>query len=119
MVAKVNRHTCNTFRYCGEQDLHEDMIIESIQYAGEAVKYLPRSAVLDDYLFAEKATAAFNDSYDIEMYIDADGFGTSQDVMSKFGFEIPDEATFTVSKNDLKKKSHQIIVKYLHLEKVI
>lgn len=103
MTAKLNKYTGNSFRTESEQELHGDLIIEAIQFKGHEIKYLPRSGDID-YLFDEKANSEFNASYGIEMYINADGFGTNRDIMSKFGFQIPDTAEFSVSKKRFKEE---------------
>lgn len=82
-----------------DQNLIEDLIIESIQNAGRDVKYIQRSSVDEDYLFNEDPANIFNDADIIEMYLnDVDGFGGDGAFLGKFGFQIKKTATFSVSK---------------------
>lgn len=83
-----------------EQDLQNDLVVESIQMKGIDMYYLKRTLVDYDYLFGEDPTSAFNQSDTIEMYpVNVDGFGGSGDIISQFGLEIKDTATFVVSKS--------------------
>ena len=59
---------------------------------------MPRTLVAEDNLFGEDVLSAFNDAYNIEMYIKSvDGFQGDGDFLSKFGLEIRDEMVLTVS----------------------
>ena len=82
-----------------EQNLYEDLIIESLKIYGQDVFYIPRTLVNRDNILNEDAASKFDDAYLIEMYIEnIDGFEGSGDLYSKFGLEIRDEVTFVVSK---------------------
>jgi hypothetical protein len=82
-----------------EQNLYEDIIIESLKIYGQDVYYLPRTIVDTDYILNEAVESRFDDAYIIESYIEnTDGFGGEGDLMSKFGLEIRDTATFIISK---------------------
>ena len=82
-----------------EQNLYEDIIIESLKIYGQDIYYLPRDIVNEDKLFGDDVPSRFNSSYKIEMYIDnVDGFDGEGDLFSKFGVEIRDAATFVVSR---------------------
>ncbi len=77
-----------------EQNLYEDIIIESLKIYGQDIYYLPRDIVNEDKLFGDDVPSRFNSSYKIEMYIDnVDGFDGEGDLFSKFGVEIRDAAT--------------------------
>ena len=85
--------------YSREQDVVEDLIIESIKQFGHEVKYLPRTLVEQDHLFGEAKLSSFNDSVPIEMYIkNVEGFEGEGDFLSKFGVQIRDQVTLTVAK---------------------
>ena len=43
----------NNYGFAREQDVVEDLILESIKIYGHDVKYLPRSLVKNDHLFGE------------------------------------------------------------------
>lgn len=82
-----------------EQNLYEDIIIESMKIYGQDVYYLPRSVVEEDRIFADAITSRFSSSYKIEMYIEnTEGFDGEGDLFTRFGVEIRDEATFIVSR---------------------
>ena len=82
-----------------EQNLYEDIIIESLKIYGRDVYYLPRDLVGEDRVFGHDVPSRFNSSHKIEMYIEnAEGFEGEGDLFTKFGVEIRDEATFVVSR---------------------
>ena len=82
-----------------EQILFEDLIIESVKWAGQDIYYLPRNIVTRDSILNEDVESQFDDAYMIEVYIEGnEGFEGEGNLMSKFGLEIRDEATFIVAK---------------------
>jgi len=82
-----------------EQHLYEDLIIEQLRIYGQDVYYIPRKLVGEDKIFGEDALSKFEDAYLIEMYIDnIDGYEGEKELMTKFGLDIQDDATFTVSR---------------------
>jgi len=87
-----------------EQNLYEDLMIESLKIYGQDVYYLPRTIVSRDDILNEDRASTFDDAYIIEAYIeDIEGFAGSGDLYSKFGLEIRDEATFIISKRQWQK----------------
>ena len=82
-----------------EQNLYENIIIESLKTYGQDVYYLPRTIVNENRIFGEDVPSKFSNSYKIEMYIEnTEGFEGEGDLFTKFGVEIRDEATFIVSR---------------------
>ena len=82
-----------------EQNLYEDLIIESLQIYGQDVYYIPRTLVNRDNVLNEDPASSFDDAYLLEMYIEnTEGFEGAGDLYSKFGLEIRDDATFVVSR---------------------
>lgn len=82
-----------------EQNLYEDIIIESLKIYGQDVYYLPRDLVDEDKILGEDVQSRFNSSYKVEMYIEnTEGFDGEGDLFTKFGVEIRDQATFIVSR---------------------
>ncbi len=82
-----------------EQNLYEDIVIESLKMHGQDIYYLPRDVVHEDTILNEDVESTFDASYTIEMYIESvDGFEGDGDLLSKFGVEIRDQATFIVSR---------------------
>ena len=87
-----------------EQNLYEDVIIESLKMFGQDVYYIPRDVITTDELLNEDY-ARFKDSYALEMYIEnTDNWGGEGDLMSKFGLQIRDQATFICSKRRWEKE---------------
>lgn len=94
----VNKYF-NHFNYAREQDLVEDLTIESIKIYGHDVKYVPRTITARDNLYGEDPLSAYNDAADVEMYIkNVEGFEGEGDLLSRFGLEIRDEITFTLAR---------------------
>lgn len=82
-----------------EQNLYEDIIIESLKIYGQDVYYLPRDVVQEDKIFGDDIPSRFNSSHKVEMYIEnIEGFDGEGDLFTRFGVEIRDEATFVVSR---------------------
>lgn len=82
-----------------EQLLVEDLIIECMKIYGFDIYYMPRQSVAEDDLFNEDPLNKFQFSYPIEMYMsDVNGFGGEGDLLTKFGVEIRDSATFVVAR---------------------
>ena len=83
----------------GEQNLYEDLVIESLKFYGQDIYYLPREIVNKDKVFLDDVPSRFSDSYKIEMYVEnVDGFEGEGDLFSKFGVELRDQATFVVAR---------------------
>ena len=62
------------------------------------VLYLPRTIVEEDTIFTEDVQARFGDSYSVDMYLEnTEGFEGEGDLVSKFGVQIQEEATFIIS----------------------
>jgi hypothetical protein len=81
-----------------EQNLIEDLIIESIRIYGFDIWYIPRTIVAKDELLNEDDLSTFNSAYMIETYIkNVDGFGGDGDFLSKFGLQINDTMTLTIA----------------------
>ena len=82
-----------------EQNLYEDIVIESLKMYGQDVYYLPRTIVHEDTILNEDIESKFEDAYIIEMYIaNVEGFEGDGNLLSKFGVEIRDQANFIVAK---------------------
>jgi len=87
------------FSNSGEQNLIEDLIIESIKVYGIEVYYMPRTINAEDKLLNEDDLSSFDTAYLIEMYIrNIDSFEGEGDFLSKFGLQIRDSMTMTVAR---------------------
>jgi len=91
-------HYFNNFASFGEQNLLEDLIIESIRIYGQEMYYIPRTLNQYDDVYGEDAQSSYEKSFPIEIYIKSvDGFSGDNDFMSKFGVEIRDQVIFSVA----------------------
>ena len=89
----------NNFSYPNEQDLVEDLTIESIKVYGHNVKYIPKNIQEIDNLFGEDKLIKYDVAADVEMYVkNVEGFEGEGDFMSKFGLQINDQLTLTVAR---------------------
>lgn len=82
-----------------EQQLIENLVVESIKIYGHDIFYLPRRLVAKDDIYGEDHSSKYDKSYMVEMYIkNVEGFEGEGDFLSKFNLEIRDRITFTVSR---------------------
>ena len=89
----------NNFTNNQEQDLIEDLIIESIGIYGIEAYYLPKTYYDYDNLYGESDSALYKEFYTTDMYINSvEGFGGEGDFLSKFGVEQRDTMTMSVAR---------------------
>lgn len=82
-----------------EQDLAENLIIESIKQYGREFYYLPRKLVALDKILGEDSLSKFEYAYQIEGYLDnVDNFGGQGAFMSKFGMFIEEQGQITIAR---------------------
>jgi hypothetical protein len=82
-----------------EQELLENLVIETIKIYGQEMIYLPRRFGNLDQLTYSDDQAYFDTAYPIELYIKSvDGFSGDRVFMSKFDIEIRDQVIFTVAR---------------------
>ena len=88
----------NNYDYFNEQQLIDDLVIESIQIYGMDMVYIGRSIQERDNILNEDDLSIFNAAYELEMYVKSvDGFEGEGDFLSRFGLQIRDQATFSVA----------------------
>lgn len=81
-----------------EQNLIDDLVIESIKIYGIDVTYISGSFNNVDRILNEDDTPLYDEMYEFEVYVkNVDGFEGEGDFLSKFGLEIRDQVTFTVA----------------------
>lgn len=93
-----------------EQNLIDDLVIESIKMYGVDIAYIPRNFDSIDNILNEDDTSTFGGDlttqggnnysivYDMEMYVKSvDGFEGEGDFLSRFGLQIRDQVTFSVA----------------------
>jgi len=89
----------NNFRSSKEQELIEDLVIESIRIYGLEMYYLPRLLANQDKIYGESTVQYFNDAYLVEFYVKTvEGFEGQGDFLSKFNIEIRDQMTLTIAR---------------------
>jgi hypothetical protein len=82
-----------------EQDLYENLIIESVQTYGMDIQYCPKTLVNFDALLGEDNQRAFLKSITIEAYQEnLDGFFGDKNFLNKLGLNIDKEASFIIAK---------------------
>ena len=88
----------NNFGASNEQGLIEDLIIESIRMYGLDMYYIPRTKNNVSDVFNDVQYSTYNNPVFVEMYIqNVDGFQGDGEFLSKFGVEVRDQITFTIS----------------------
>jgi hypothetical protein len=81
-----------------EQNLYEDLVVESLKMFGQDVVYIPRTMISHDDILNEEY-AKFDSAFEIEMWIqNVEGYEGDGNLLGKFGLEIRDQATFVVAK---------------------
>jgi hypothetical protein len=82
-----------------EQNLLEDIIVESLKVYGTDFYYIPRILVGKDEILGEDRLSKFKDAYPIEMYLESvDGFEGQGAFIQKFGLMMEQSATLTVAR---------------------
>lgn len=82
-----------------EQNLYEDLIIESMKIYGFEVYYIPRTVSNPDNILGEDPYNSYNYAYPIEMYMEnVNGYAGDDELITKFGLDIRDSAKFVVSR---------------------
>jgi hypothetical protein len=82
-----------------EQNLYEDLIIECLQIYGFEVYYIPRTSFNEDRILVEDPLNHYENAYPIEMYLEnTNGFEGEGDLLTRFGVELRDSASFVVSR---------------------
>jgi hypothetical protein len=85
-----------------EQNLYSDMIRENIEMSGQEYYYIPRT-LSDKYdpIFGEDALSSFESYAKVVMWIENyNGFSGESEVLSKFGMEIRDSASFIIHRQE-------------------
>lgn len=102
----TSRHFRHNVR--SEQNLYEDLIVESLKFYGSDIYYLPREVVSRDMVFNDEELSRFEYAYRIEVYVEnVEGYDGDGDLFQKFGVEIRDAATLIMSRrrwnNEIRK----------------
>lgn len=82
-----------------EQNLMEDIIIESMKIYGNDVCYIPRTLISKDNILGEDRLSEFTNSYPVEMYFEQiDNFDGQGAMLQKFGLMVEQSATLVVAR---------------------
>jgi len=82
-----------------EQNLLEDLVIESITIYGQDMYYIPRILIAKDEILGEDRLSQFKNAYPIEMYLESvSGFESQGAFINKFGLMMEQSATLTVAR---------------------
>lgn len=101
MVQESPSKYFNNYNYGPRQRLLEDLIISAIRMHGLIIKYLPREEVNTnrDNILGEDLHSKFTTAFEVEAYVkNVDNFEGEGDVLGKFGLEIKDQMTLTISR---------------------
>ena len=87
------------FNNVQEQELYQDLIVESIQIYGMEVYYIPRNLVNFDQLYLTDDQSTYTTPIQVPIFIEnVDGFQGQKDIFTKFGLEIRDQVTLSMAK---------------------
>jgi len=100
----------NNYNSHGEQNLVEDLIVESIRMLGFDAFYLPNdNDQARDLLYGEDPVKKFESAFPVEMYVSSDplDYIGKKDFFSKFGLEIKDDVNVIVSRRSFQQRVPQ------------
>lgn len=94
----------NLYHQKNEQNLIQQLVEESVKIHGIDAVYIPRNQQKFDGVFREDVLSNFDDYHFIEVYIkNIDSFQGDQDIFKKFGLEIKNQITFSISRSSFNK----------------
>ena len=100
----------NNYNSNAEQRVIEDLIVESMQIMGFDAFYLPIENPEDrDILYGEDPVKKFKSAFPLEMYLSGDvmDYQGQQEFFSKFGLEIKNVVTVSVSRRTFQQRVPQ------------
>ena len=101
------------YSFFNEQQLIDDLVIESIQIYGVDTYYISKYLSVVDNIQNEAPIATFNAAYQMEMYVKSvDGFQGEGDFLSKFGLQIRDQVTFTVAMRTFERHVTRVVPEF-------
>lgn len=82
-----------------EQNLLDDLIVESIRIYGQDMWYVPRTVNNLDRLYTTDDQSSYESAHMVEVYIKSvDGFTGDGNFLSKFGLQIRDQVVFSIAR---------------------
>ena len=92
------------YGHFNEQQLIDDLVIESIRMYGVDIEFLPRKSGSVDNILNEDDTPLYDQVMKFETYVkNVEGFEGEGDFLSKFGLQIRDQVTFSVAKRTFER----------------
>lgn len=89
----------NFFNNKPEQDLIEDLSVESLRQFAHDVYYLPRTIDVKDEILTEPIVQTFDKALSADVYVKSwDSFEGQGQLLAKFGLEIREQMTLIMSK---------------------
>lgn len=88
-----------------EQNLIEDLLIESISFYGQDVYYMPREIVDENTIFNEVTQSKFDDYITVEVYQESvEAYEGDGELFSKFGLELRNSMKLLISQRRFKEE---------------
>jgi hypothetical protein len=88
----------NRYHFGATQDLLQSLITQAIQIYGTDVIYVPRNLTNFDQLYLTDDQSTYDTPIRTTVYLQSvDGFGPQQNIFTKFGLEIRDNITVSIS----------------------
>lgn len=111
MAEKSPNLFVNNYFWKPRQKLAEDLIIQAIKMYGMYIRYIPREVFERDPLYGDDNYVKFNYAFEIEAYVkDVDNYSGQNEMFSKFGMELRDQITFTISRRRWKESNeHKLL----------
>ena len=82
-----------------EQNLQQSLVNEQLRMYGQDVYYIPRKFIREATIMREVTSSEFRSYFIIEAYLNNyDGYAGQGDIMSKFGIQVKDDVTLTISR---------------------
>lgn len=103
----------NNYNSSQEQELLENLILESISIYGHNCYYIPRKLNNYDPLYTEDDGSSYENAFPLCIYIDSvNGFTGDQEFLSKFGVEIRNQIILSIPRrtfdSEVTKNNEQI-----------
>ena len=104
----------NNYARFSEQELIDDLVIESIKQYGVDVIYISRAIKGRDKIFNEDDFPEYNETFEFEAYVkNNEGFEGEGDFLSKFGLQIRDQLTLTVANRTFERHVTREVVELI------
>lgn len=99
MVRKTTNPHFQLYEHEETQRLYDDLVSETIEYAGYDCYYMPRRLVDLDEVYYEDTQSKFDTAYQIPLYIKSyQGFDGSEALMTQFGIEVQLQLVLTMAR---------------------